>query len=168
MVYASDQRLSILYCFLSCYPLSSFVILVILSFGVRRGKDSNLLAENCFISQVPPFVIYIDSQHNFNRGINCLLELQSSEELPNLATPGLPLCTAKLWLTFSTRLNPFPFTIDVENSHLDAILTAPRIKLYGSTANSTAIYPQSLEDDQVLECRRLTIFAVFPNKTVPT
>jgi hypothetical protein len=48
------------------FVLLSFVILVILSFRVRRGKDSNLLAENCFISQVPLFVIYIDSQHNFN------------------------------------------------------------------------------------------------------
>jgi hypothetical protein len=44
--------------FLSCYPLLSFVILVILSFGVRKG-DSNLLAENYFISQVPLFVIHI-------------------------------------------------------------------------------------------------------------
>jgi hypothetical protein len=48
------------------FVLLSFVILVILSFEVRRGKDSNLLAENCFISQVPLFVIHIDSQHNFN------------------------------------------------------------------------------------------------------
>ena len=30
------------------FVLLSFVILVILSFGVRRGKDSNLLAEKCF------------------------------------------------------------------------------------------------------------------------
>ena len=43
------------------FVLLSFVILVILSFRVHRGKDSNLLAENCFISQVPFFVIYIDS-----------------------------------------------------------------------------------------------------------
>jgi hypothetical protein len=50
MVYASDQRLFI---------LLSFVILVILLFRVRRGKDSNLLAENYFISQVPLFVIHI-------------------------------------------------------------------------------------------------------------
>ena len=61
--------------FLSCYLLSSFVILVILvilSFGVHRGEDSNFLAENCFISQVPLFVTHIDSQHNFNQGINSL------------------------------------------------------------------------------------------------
>jgi len=44
--------------FLSCYPLLSFVILVILSFRVRRG-NKNLLAENDFISQVPLFVIHI-------------------------------------------------------------------------------------------------------------
>jgi hypothetical protein len=50
IVYTSDQRLFI---------LLSFVILVILSFGVHRGKDSNLLAENYFILQVPFFVIYI-------------------------------------------------------------------------------------------------------------
>ena len=41
------------------FALLSFVIRVILSFGVRRGKDSNLLIENCFISQVPLSVIYI-------------------------------------------------------------------------------------------------------------
>ena len=46
---------------MSYYPLLSFVILVILSFRVRKGKDSNLLAENCFISQVPFFVIYINN-----------------------------------------------------------------------------------------------------------
>jgi hypothetical protein len=54
MVYASDQR------------FSSFVILVILLFGVRKGKHSNFLTENCFISQVPLFMIHIDSQHNLN------------------------------------------------------------------------------------------------------
>jgi hypothetical protein len=63
VVYASDQR------------FSSFVILVILSFGVRKGKDSNLLTENCFISQVPLFVIHIDSQHNFNLAPQNLITL---------------------------------------------------------------------------------------------
>ncbi len=43
------------------FILLFFIILVILSFRVYKGKDSNLLIENYFILQVPLFVTYIDS-----------------------------------------------------------------------------------------------------------